>query len=270
MGPSSSDGSGEGATAVSRRTAAKLGGAAAAGAAILLGAITDAFDVDFEREEGAATGPGEPPVSQQRIQLPRPMTAEGTIRVEEAIANRRSRREYSAEPITRAEIGQLLWAAQGITERQVGRVDLRAAPSAGATYPLSLFVVSDTPGVTGIDPGVFHYRPGTHELDRIRHGLFGTRMQEIAIDQEWVGAAALNIVITAVDERTTQRYGERGRRRYVPMEAGHAGENIYLQAESLGLSTVAIGAFLDDGLRSLLDVDRRHRPLYIYPVGRPA
>jgi SagB-type dehydrogenase family enzyme len=247
---------------------AKLSGLAAGGFAAILGVLTDAVDIEVRADSGAdesgeriySTGDG--------IQLPRPGTAESTMHVSDAIADRRSRREYGTAPVTLAELGQLLWATQGITERQVGRVDLRAAPSAGATYPLDVFAVPDTPGVEGLEPGVYQYRPDSHELGRLRTGAFGAELQDIAIDQEWVGGAALNIVITAVDERTTERYGLRGRRRYVPMEAGHAGQNLYLQAEALELSTVAIGAFRDEDLLGLLGVGEEHRPLYIYPVGR--
>lgn len=253
---------------LSRRSVAKVSGAVAGGLAVALGFLTGAVDVQV-RETPEDDSPGtEPAVSGGTVSLPRPRTVEGDTHVGTAIANRRSRREYGKEPISLGELGQLLWAAQGVTQRNLGTVDFRAAPSAGGTYPLEIFVVPDDPGVEGIDPGVFHYRQDDHELERVRSGSFGSRMQWIAIDQEWVGEAALNIVITALDERTTERYGVRGKRRYVPMEAGHAGQNIYLQAESLRLATVAIGAFRDDHLRSLLAVGEDHRPLYIYPVGR--
>ncbi|MGM0397576.1 MAG: SagB/ThcOx family dehydrogenase [Halobacteriota archaeon] len=200
--------------------------------------------------------------------LPRPGTVEGDTSVSTAIADRRSRRSYGTEPVTAAELGQLLWAAQGITKRRAGTRDFRAAPSAGATYPLELFVVIGEPGVVDFDAGIYHYDVADHALERVQSGNHQAELQEIAVDQDQVGDAALDVVITGVDERTTQKYGERGRRRYVPIEVGHAGQNIYLQAESLGLSTVAIGAFRDDDLRTLLEVPASHRPLCIYPVGR--
>lgn len=269
MGTSREGTSGEQNSSISRRTAAKISGVAAAGGSVLLGFVTDAVDIDLRGESAEAETGGEPP-AEDVVPLPRPHTTKGNQQIAQAIADRRSRREYPDEPVTKAELGQLLWAAQGITQRNVGYVDFRAAPSAGGTYPLTVFVVSGRPGVSGMSPGIFRYRVDEHDLRRIEDGTFGERLQEIGLDQEWIGAAALNIVIAAVDERTTQRYGPRGRRRYVPMEAGHAGQNIYLQAESLGLSTVAIGAFRDDELRELLDLDDSYRPLYIYPVGRRA
>ncbi|MFB6095716.1 MAG: SagB/ThcOx family dehydrogenase, partial [Halodesulfurarchaeum sp.] len=230
---------------LSRRTVAKLTGAAAAGVSAVLGGVFDGFEVDLGTKDGRETA------VEREADLPRPQTATGSKRVADAIADRRSRREYGDEPLTRAELGQLLWAAQGVTQRRPGVVDFRAAPSAGATYPLEVFVVNGEPGVTALDPGIYQYDHDEHDLTRRRSGSFQDRLQEIAIDQEWVGAAALDLVITGVDERTTGRYGRRGRLRYVPMEAGHVGENIYLQAESLGLATVAIGAFRDRDLREL-------------------
>jgi SagB-type dehydrogenase family enzyme len=100
-----------------------------------------------------------------------------------------------------------------------------------------------------------------------REGEFRTDLRRAGLDQWFVGAAPADIVVTAVDARTVDRYGQRGKARYVPMEAGHVGENIYLQAEALDLATVAVGAFRDEEVRSLLELPDDHRPLYIFPVG---
>ncbi len=128
-------------------------------------------------------------------------------------------------------------------------------------------IVGD-PGVQGMENGIYQYVPDEHRVDRIRAGDYQSDLRGAALDQEWVGAAAIDIVVCAVDERTTQRYGERGRRRYVPMEAGHVGENLYLQAEALGFATVSVGAFDDERVRDLLGVSVDRRPLSIYPVGK--
>ena len=90
-----------------------------------------------------------------------------------------------------------------------------------------------------------------------------------ALDQEFIYEAPVDIVICAIYERTTLGYGNRGER-YVHIEVGHAGQNIYLQAEALGLATVAIGAFNDEQVRQVLRLDRQTKPLYIMPVGQPA
>jgi SagB-type dehydrogenase family enzyme len=244
--------------------------------AVSLGALGGCVDEDDSTTPETEGDPADSPTAvsdtsqpaAEESTLPPPGTVEGEQSVATAIGNRRSRREYGPEPLTAAELGQLLWAAQGTTNRRVGRQDLRAAPSAGATYPLELFVVIGDPGVEGFEAGVYHYDRDDHALELVKGGAHQAELQAIAVDQAWVGAAALDIVLTGVDERTTERYGQRGRERYVPMEVGHVGQNIYLQAESLGLSTVAIGAFRDADLRALLEVSVAHRPLCLYPVGR--
>lgn len=198
------------------------------------------------------------------VELPPPRRG-GDVAVEDAIADRRSRREFADDPLKRAELGQLLWAAQGITDPSSG---FRAAPSAGALYPLELYVVVGDPGVTGVESGVYHYRPETHELVRGNREVNQGDLRAAAVDQEHVEEASVDIVVTAVDERTTQKYGERGRRRYVPMEAGHASENVYLQAEALGLAMVTVGAFSDEQVIDVLGVNTGQRPLYILPIGK--
>jgi SagB-type dehydrogenase family enzyme len=195
--------------------------------------------------------------------LPTP-SAESDVSVEEAIASRRSRREYSERPLEKRELGQLLWATQGVTERATG---YRAAPSAGALYPLELYVVVGSLGVDGLESGVYLYRPGRHDLDLLEAGDVQSRLRAAALDQGFVERSAVDIVVCAVDQRTTQKYGERGRRRYVPMEAGHAGQNLYLQAETLGLSTVSVGAFDDRRVREIVGASSDRRPLYVFPAG---
>lgn len=195
--------------------------------------------------------------------LPEPRER-GDRSVAAVIADRRSRRTYADAPLSRAELGQVLWATQGVTSRSNGH---RAAPSAGALYPLELYVVVGEPGVSGIGTGVYRYRPETHDLAKGTTEDVQSALADAAVDQRFVERAPVDIVICGVDERTTGKYGTRGERRYVPMEAGHAGENIYLQAEALGLSTVSIGAFRDDRVLDILGASSNQRPLYIFPVG---
>ena len=189
----------------------------------------------------------------ERIELPSPSTASAQS-LEEALAGRRSVREYGRRPLSLAEIGQLLWAAQGITSIQ----GYRTAPSAGALYPLEVYVV--------LPEGVYHYEPAEHVLSRT---VTGSRQRDVgaaALDQEAIYRAPAVFVIAAVYERTAIKYGSRAER-YVEMEAGHAAQNLLLQAAALGLGAVPIGAFYDDRLQAALDLPNEEKPLYVIPVG---
>jgi len=194
------------------------------------------------------------------IKLPE-STKKGGMSVEEAIENRRSRREYADTPLSLKEISQLCWAAQGITDE---KRKFRAAPSAGALYPLEIFIVT---GNTELEPGVYQYLPFNHSLKLIKSGDFRENLAEVALGQSAIKNAAMNIVITAVYERTAKKYGARAER-YVHMEAGHVAQNIYLQAESIGLATVSIGAFYDNEVRDVISAPVDYRPLYIMPIGK--
>ena len=193
--------------------------------------------------------------------LPAPRS-EGGVSVEEALWKRRSARIYAEVPLMLADVGQVLWAAQGVTDER----GYRTAPSAGALYPLEVYVVAGN--VADFEPGIYHYRPGDHLLVRVSGGDRRADLRAAAADQAPVGEAPATLVIAAVQERTTRKYGDRGIR-YVAMEAGHAAENVYLQAEALDLSTVAIGAFDDDRVREVLMLPENMTPLYLMPVGRP-
>jgi SagB-type dehydrogenase family enzyme len=199
------------------------------------------------------------PAAESMIALPEPAHDSETS-VEEALLNRRSVRSFSGKTMTLAQLGQLLWAGQGITDPN-GK---RTAPSAGALYPLEIYAVVGN--VEGITPGVYRYVPKTHELAKVLNGDLRKNLAQAALNQPSVSQGALNIVITAVYERVTGKYGERGTR-YVHIEAGHAAENICLQAVALKLGTVTIGAFEDDKVTKALNLPDDEAPLYILPVG---
>lgn len=183
------------------------------------------------------------------------------ISIEESLLHRRSIREYSGEALTLADVSQLVWAAQGVTHPS----GLRTAPSAGALYPLEVYVVAGQ--VTGLAPGAYKYRPYQHELLPVSDGDIRRQLAEAALGQDCVAQAAINIVLSAVYQRTTPKYGERGVR-YVHIEAGHAAQNICLQATSLGLGAVTVGAFHDDRVKNLLRMPVPEEPLYIISAGR--
>ncbi len=221
---------------------------------VLISSLLILFKPSFEQRETL------PKYSDEIVQLPEPRY-EGEMSVEEAIARRRSIRYYRDEPLTLDQLSQLLWAAQGITEK---KKKFRASPSAGATYPFEIYVVVGN--VQGLKPGVYHYNPFNHTLELIKEGDYRKELQKAALNQEWVGKAAIDIVLVAFYERTTKYYGERGYQ-YVHIEAGHIGQNIYLQATALNLGTVAVGAFYDKEVAKVVETDGT--PLYIFPVGVP-
>lgn len=191
--------------------------------------------------------------------LPEPTRA-GAMPLEQALETRRSVRRYTEQPPTLKAIAQLAWAAQGVTDPGRG---LRTAPSAGATYPLEVdFLVRR---VEGLAPGVYRYRPEEHVLVRRLDTVPGNAVARAALGQAPVARAGVVMVLSAVTARTADRYGERAVR-YVHMEAGHAAQNVYLQATALGLGTVAVGAFDDDALAGALGPEEQ--PLYLLPIGQ--
>ncbi len=202
------------------------------------------------------------PTQPMTMKLPEPRL-ESKVSVEEAFLNRRSVREYDNVPLTLAEVAQLLWAAQGITSEWGGRT----APSAGALYPLETYVVVGN--VEGLGTGVYKYKPERHELVKVRDGDVRAELGDASLHQVWLSDAAIDIIIAAVYERTTIKYGDRGVR-YVHMEAGHAAQNICLQAIALNLGLVTVGAFYDDQLKDILTMPDNEAPLYVIPVGRKA
>jgi SagB-type dehydrogenase family enzyme len=196
-----------------------------------------------------------------RISLPNPQT-EGDVSVEAALERRRSTREFSGSPLSLVDISQMLWAAQGVTHR----CGFRTAPSAGGLYPLETYVVAGN--VDGLVPGVYRYRPESHELQLTKSGRLRSALAAAALNQDWVRRAPAVLVFAGVYKRTTDKYGSRGRR-YVHMEVGHAAQNVHMQAAARGLATVFVGAFEDTEVRAVLDLPRSHWPLGLMPVGRP-
>jgi len=171
------------------------------------------------------------------LSLPKPRFDGGTS-VEEALLRRRSVRSYGGTPLTLREVSQLLWAAQGVTDER----GFRTAPSGGALYPLELYAVVGK--VEGLAPGIYRYKPGEHSLVMVMEGDKRAELCEATLRQTFVKDAPVSLVFSAVYERITKKYGDRGIR-YAHMEAGHAAQNVYLQGVALGIDTVVVGAFHD-------------------------
>jgi len=213
-------------------------------------------------------GPSEPtskaiePMTQagETIPLP-PPRLDSDYSLERALRERRTVRTFGKAPLTLAEVAQLLWAAQGVTSTQ----GLRTAPSAGALYPLEVYLLASH--VNGLAAGVYQY---THEQHGLKRHLSGDRRSELAaaaLGQSWIQQAAAVIVLTAVEARATWKYRERGIR-YLYMEAGHAAQNVLLQAVAFGLSAAVVGAFDDRRVEQVLHLPKQERVLYLTPVGR--
>lgn len=194
------------------------------------------------------------------VTLPAPHR-EGDTSLEIALSRRRSVRVFRDAALTLDEVSQLLWAAQGVTSRD----SMRTAPSAGALYPLEIYLVAGN--VRDVDPGIYRYSVSQHTLLRSVSGDLRAACASAALDQEWIAGAAAVTVIVAAMQRTTRKYGSRGVR-YVHIEVGHAAQNLFLQAVALGLDAAVVGAFDDDRLGALLGLPAGEEPLYLMPVGR--
>ena len=200
------------------------------------------------------------PSMDKPIKLP-PPAEEGTMSVESALGTRRSVREFKGAPLRLAQVSQLLWSAQGVTDP----AGLRTAPSAGALYPLELHLVVGE--VTELPAGVYRYQVDSHQLARVATGERRTTLSDAAFGQGWIAKAAAVLVISAVYDRTTVKYGRRGPL-YVHLEAGHVAQNVALQAVALDLGMTPVGAFDDQRVKSVVEMADREEPLYLLPLGR--
>ncbi|MGD9141033.1 MAG: SagB/ThcOx family dehydrogenase [bacterium] len=223
-----------------------------------------------ENVESVAAALPESHAERGLIELAPPAESSETS-VEEALWSRRSIRNYEDAPLTFAEVSQLLWAAYGLTYPIEGappflRGGLRTAPSAGARYPLEVYLVARN--VSGLSPGIYWYKSETHQLVTVQDEDRWEELKAAAFYQSHFETAAAAIVYSAVFERNTEIYAERGRERYVCMDLGHSAENVYLQAQVLQVGTCAVGAFGDLALKLAVGMTRAEEPLYIMPLGK--
>lgn len=195
-----------------------------------------------------------PVYANEIIRLPMPKTV-GKMTLEESLYNRRSEMNYVKGTLSNEQISQLLWAAQGITDPNWG---FRTAPSAGAVYPLEIYLVKPE--------GVYHYLPRSHSLELVTKGDKRLSLVRASLGQNFIGDASIDIVIAAEFDRSRDKFGLRTDR-YVHMEAGHAAQNILLQAVAMGLGAIPVGSFWDDVVVATLELPYGHDPLYIIPVG---
>jgi SagB-type dehydrogenase family enzyme len=196
-----------------------------------------------------------PAFTKETVKLPLPKTT-GKMSLEESLYNRRSQRSYTKDcSLTKEQISQLLWAAQGISDPSWG---FRTAPSAGSIYPLEVYIVKAD--------GVFHYLPNSHSLELHLKGDKRMSLVRASLGQEYIGDACADIIIAAGYDKTREKFGQRSDR-YVQMEAGHAAQNVLLEAVAMGLGAIPVGSFWDDVVIATLELPYGSDPLYIIPVG---
>jgi len=207
-------------------------------------------------------------IGDRAIYLPSPQF-DGFVSIEKALHERRSRRDFQDREISLENLSQILWAAYGITLPNTDYPFLgggfRTAPSAGGRYPLEIYIAVGK--VHGLVSGLYKYFPEGHKIKKVINEDIRSELCVAAMGQTMVREAPVSIVYTAVFSRTTERYGQRGRERYVCMDLGHSAENVYLQVEALGLGTCAVAAFSDVKMSEVLQLPKEEEPLYIMPVG---
>jgi SagB-type dehydrogenase family enzyme len=200
------------------------------------------------------------------LSLPSP-SRKGTVSVEEALSSRRTHRSFQGRALTLKQFSQMLWAAYGVTAVTPGR-QLKTAPSAGATYPIDIYAAVGEGGVESVAAGVYHYRPESHSVRSVNSGDVRTQVAAACLRQMWMAPAPLFIVITGEYARCIAKYGSRGVI-YTHIEAGHVGQNVFLQAEALFLKAGIVGAFEKEDLGKALHIPAAHEPLLVMPVGYP-
>jgi SagB-type dehydrogenase family enzyme len=183
--------------------------------------------------------------------------------LEEAIGHRRTRRSFKDKILTFEQLSQVLWAAQGITD---SGGYARAAPSAGALYPMDIYGAVGKDCVEPLGPGIYHYLPRGHALSLVNEGDVRRGIAMASLGQMWMAHAPLTLVITAEYKRIMGKYGQRGVR-YAMIEAGHIAQNIFLQCEALGLAAGIVGAFENGKVIEVMGIPESHEPLLIMPVG---
>ena len=196
----------------------------------------------------------------------RPLDQHGSKPIWEVIAQRRSIREFSHQSITFSELSQMVWATQGVTSRAWG-FDFMATPSAGALYPIETYIVVNR--VEEISPGIYHYNVKEAKLSLLKEGHFGSDLCHAGLDQEMLEEAACVFIWTAIVQRSKWKYRERAYR-YIYMDVGHIGQNLYLAATALNLGCCTVGAFFDEEVDRLIGLDGKGEiSVYLGAVGRP-
>ena len=237
--------------------------------------IGDQFQRETVYQRGRLPGGGldwnvKPPIykrysSAPIIPLPSPSFEKLASPIGGVLKERRSVRQFAAEPISSFDLSQILWASQGITERVQG-FGLRSAPSAGALYPIETYLVVHN--ISEIEKGIYHYAVETHELEQLQSGDFRIQCTRAALDQEIAYTANVVFIWTAIFERSKWKYKQRAYR-YIYLDAGHIAQNVALSSVALGLGSCQIAALYDEEANALLGVDgTTESTIYMTVVGK--
>lgn len=207
------------------------------------------------------------PESTPRVRLPAVKFSKD-VGLWETILRRRSIREYSRNCALPLEtLSTLLWATQGITS-ETRDFQFRAAPSAGALYPMETYLMARD--VDGLQQGIYHFRPYAFDLEFIRPGDFSRELARAALGQDMAAYAQVVFIWSAIVERSRWKYRQRAYR-YIYLDAGHIAQNLYLAGTALGLGICGIGAFYDDPVNELVGLDGKEETvLYMASAGWPA
>ncbi|MEN8231509.1 MAG: SagB/ThcOx family dehydrogenase [Thermodesulfobacteriota bacterium] len=198
----------------------------------------------------------------EKVKLPTDWDMDRELR--QTLQYRRSWRRFGESPLSMKDISMLLWASQGITGR-AGNFFLRAAPSAGALYPVETYL--SVQNVETIDAGLFHFQPAEFSLDKLSGDFFGNKIAEAALGQSFLEKAGVVFIWSAILRKNFSKYGHRGMR-YILMDAGHISQNLLLAAEALELGACPVAAFYDDELNALLGLDGSEESvIYLAAVG---
>jgi len=204
--------------------------------------------------------------NKKKIELPNSKDMDISIKLNEAIENRRSVRRYSDEPITLEELSFLLWCTQGVKKVSHG-VTFRTVPSAGACHAFETYILVNK--VRGLSPGLYRYLALEHKLEEVKISAeLPERLVDACLGQTFINDSAVTFIWVAVASRMTWRYGERGYR-YMFLDAGHVAQNLYLAAEGIECGTCVIGAYDDDAVNELLGIDGKEQfTIYLAAVGK--
>lgn len=201
-----------------------------------------------------------------KIKLPKNFS-KSRISLEFAIKKRKSRREFRGKPLSLKELSKLLYYSSGITRNNKDLNQTRRAyPSAGARYPLELYVLVLKEGE--IKPGLYHYNAKNHFLEKLLEGNYGENLSYFYEHNVIKKGFPILIIITSITLRSSIKYGKLAQN-FVLLEAGHIGQNIYLLSEAMGLSCCAIGGWDEINMNKLLDIDGNYESIvYIFALGK--